>query len=82
MAVRQLARLGGEFVSDRVDAAFALNQFENHARRALVEGLFQRFQIVRVYELHAGYQRLEIGAVFGLACNGKRAQRAARGMNY
>ena len=62
VAVGELARLGGEFVGQRIDAALALNHFQHDAGGALAEGRFERRNVVRGNEPDARQQRFEIAA--------------------
>src|SRR5208283_100684 len=77
VTVRQLARLGHEFVGQRIDAALALDHLQYDAGGALGEGRLQRRDIVHRNELHTRNQWFEWLPVLGLAGDGKRPQRAS-----
>ena len=72
----KLAGLARVLDAQRDHATLALYALDHNAGRALADGGFERGRVVGRNEFHAGEQRLEVLAVFGLAGNGERAERA------
>ena len=76
MTVGQLAGFADVRFGHRIDAAFALHQFENDARGAVAHHLFERGEVIARDEAHPGHQRLKIAPVTFLARNRQRADGA------
>ncbi len=77
VAIGQIPRRADVFVGQRIDPAFALHDLDHDARGVLADYLFQRADIVAMHKAGAGQHRLKIAAIFLLAGNGERTERAA-----
>src|SRR5712692_7535659 len=66
-----------KLLADRIDAAFALNRFENHRANTVIEFGFKIRDVVKRDKFHAGNQRLKWSAIFFRGRDAECAKRAA-----
>src|SRR5580704_15528303 len=77
MFAGQSARSIPERFADGMDAAFALNRFQDHRADGIVELRFEVADIVELHELDAGHERGEWKAVFFGRCSAYRSKCAS-----